>query len=80
MATAPPSTSSSSLYIDIDQQTDALREHDDDVPTMDALTTPVVTHPAVRRQAETLSKLKAQEKEIANCRATSSLTGYGPGT
>ena len=68
MATAPPSTSSSS-HIDIDQQTDALREHDDDVPTVDALTTSVVTHPAVRRQAETLRKLKEQEKEIADQQA-----------
>jgi len=49
MATAPPSTSSSS-NIDIDQQTD-------EMPTVDALTSPVVTHPAVRRQAETLRKL-----------------------
>ncbi len=69
MATAPPSTSSSSSNIDIDQRTDALREHDDDVPTVDALTTPVVTHPAVRCQAETLRKLKAQEKEIAEQQA-----------
>jgi hypothetical protein len=69
MATAPPSTSSSSSNIDIDQRTDAQREHDDDVPTVDALTTPVVTHPSVRRQAETLRKLKAQEKEIAKQQA-----------
>jgi hypothetical protein len=69
MASAPPSTSSSS-NIDIDQQTAALREHDDDVPTVDALTTPVVDHPAIRRQAETLRKLREkQEKEIADQQA-----------
>jgi hypothetical protein len=37
--------------------------------TVNALTTPVVTHPAVHRQAETLRKLKAQEKEIAEQQA-----------
>ena len=62
MATAPPSTSSSSSHIDIDQQTE-------EMPTVDALTTPIVTHPAVRRQAETLRKLKEQEQQIADQQA-----------
>jgi len=70
MATGLSSTSSSSSNTDnIDKRTDALHEHDDDVPTVDALTTPATTHPAIRRQAETLRKLQQQEKAIADQQA-----------
>ena len=65
MATGLSSTSSSSSNTDnIDKRTDALHEHDDDVPTVDALTTPATTHPALDARRRPYANFKSKKKKL----------------